>query len=390
MKKNLVPSTQLIKIPKIKKDTLIILILTIIISLFLILSNKGFQGINKSNNALYSTAKVLAITDTNLSSDSLIPNLPIGYQNINVEILDGKFKGEKYNIKNNLSRMYNINVNKDMKVLVCLSLRDDKVINASVYSYKRDNVLFGLIAVFFLALVLVGRSKGVKSIFSLAFTVIVVTCYLVPSIFKGQNPLISSTISAILITVISLLLINGTSKKAYTAILGTILGVLSAGIIAFVAGNLSHISFANTQQADEILTLADVYKFNPKGLLYTIILISSLGAIMDISMSISSALFEFDSVNKSLSARNLFKSGMNVGKDIIGTMSNTLILAFVGTSLTLMLFIYSSQMPYTQLINLDVLSNEIIQALSGSIGIILTVPLTAAIGTFFIKKHKAA
>lgn len=123
-----------------------------------------------------------------------------------------------------------------------------------------------------------------------------------------------------------------------------------------------------------------------KGLTFSAILIASLGAIMDVAMSIASSIFELEKANPRSTINELFKSGMNIGKDIMGTMSNTLILAFAGSSLNMILFIIAYGMPYRQIVNLDFLVEEIIQGVSGSIGIILTVPITALISSNFTKK----
>ncbi len=107
---------------------------------------------------------------------------------------------------------------------------------------------------------------------------------------------------------------------------------------------------------------------------------------MDVAMSIASAIQELVTVNSELSARELFRSGMNIGRDTMGTMSNTLILAFVGSSLSLMIMIYSYQIPAMQLWSTDLVAREIIQGISGSIGIIMTVPFVAAIAAMIMKK----
>ena len=115
------------------------------------------------------------------------------------------------------------------------------------------------------------------------------------------------------------------------------------------------------------------------------IIISSLGAVMDVGMSIASVVFEIHKKAPGLSKIELFKSGMNVGKDIMGTMANTLILAFTGASLSIMILLMAYNMPYFRAINLNVVSTEIIQGLSGSIGLVLTVPITSIVSTLFIE-----
>ena len=128
-----------------------------------------------------------------------------------------------------------------------------------------------------------------------------------------------------------------------------------------------------------------------RGLYICGILIAAEGAVMDIAMSISSAVSELHEVNPALTARQLFKSGMNIGRDAMGTMANTLVLAFAGTSLNMMIFIYAYDISYIQLLNTDFVAIEIIRSISGSIGIVLTVPLVAAISAHLLaRQHRKA
>lgn len=372
-----------------KKYATILLIIAISIASLLLIKFFRVNHPTSNNNVLYETAKVINIKDEILQEDPLFTDMYNGYQDIEIELLSGKYKGSKYNIRNNMSRLYNVNTKKNMKVIVGIYFKDNKMIDLSIYSYKRDKVLYVLVAVFFLALLLVGKKNGLKSIISLIFTGIMIIFFLLPAIFKGTNSIFAAIITAIITTIVSLLLIGGRNKKTLSAMLGTILGVIIAGIIAHAAGKLSHLSGLTMQDADSLIYIAEKYQFNIKGLMFVSILIASLGAIMDVGMSIASSIYEMDKLSPNLTFKDLFNSGMNVGKDIIGTMSNTLILAFAGTSLNLMIFIYSAQMPYKQLINIDVLNSELIQSISGSIGIILTVPITALISVLLIKGNKA-
>ena len=194
---------------------------------------------------------------------------------------------------------------------------------------------------------------------------------------------------AILSITVTLLLVSGINKKTVTAIFGTVSGVVIAGIIAYVFGKLSHLSGITMEDAESLMYIAEDTGLKITGLMFTGILVASLGAVMDVAMSISSSIFEMNIINQEVTFKELFKSAMNIGKDIIGTMTNTLILAFAGGSLSLLILIYSSSMPYNKLINLDVLGTEVIQGLAGSIGIVLAVPITALIGCYLCKASKS-
>lgn len=192
---------------------------------------------------------------------------------------------------------------------------------------------------------------------------------------------------SILSITITLVLVSGFNKKTLTAILGTVSGVIIAGLIAYIFGSLTNLSGLNMSEAESLAYIAEDTGLKIKGIMFTGILVATLGAVMDIAMSIASSIFEIHKVNDKINFNELFKSAMNIGKDTIGTMTNTLILAFAGGSLSILILVFSANMPFNKLINLDLLGIEIIQGLSGSIGIVLAVPITAFIGCYLCKNE---
>ncbi|HWR61181.1 MAG TPA: YibE/F family protein, partial [Clostridia bacterium] len=213
---------------------------------------------------------------------------------------------------------------------------------------------------------------------------------LLPLIFQGYDPAPVAVLCASLACVASFVLISGFHKKTYAAIFGTICGVTAAGIISWAAGALTHVSGVTMENSEQLLYVAQDYNIKIRGLMFTSILISSLGAVMDVAMSISSSTFEIYQANPKLTSRQLMKAAMNVGKDIMGTMADTLILAFAGGAFNVMMLIWGFQMSYRQFLNIPLIKTEIIQSLAGSIGIVLTVPVTAFIAVaLFMNKPTA-
>ncbi len=367
-----------------------ILGVAIITLLIIVTSGKVFEYKSPlkdvRQNLQYQEAKVVSISNEDVSPDPTVPTVLIGSQQIKIELLTGDYAGQQFDFKNSLSRLYSVRTKVGMHVIVNYNIVDNKVTNLFVYSYKRSNVVYWLIALFFALLVLVGRLKGLKSFVALVFSTVLIFFYMMPSILSGHNAIISATITAILIIIVSLCLIGGFNNKTYTAVIGTTAGVVFAGVIFSVAAHVAHLSGLTSENVEDMLVIAESYKFNVKGVMYAAVLIASLGAVMDIGISIASSIFEMHDVNPKLDKNRLFKSGMNVGKDVIGTMSNTLILAFVGSSLTLLILIMAANMNYLQVSNLDILCTEIIQGIAGSMAIVLTVPLTALISVLFIDK----
>lgn len=327
-------------------------------------------------------AKIIETDNTMLQPDPYIKGMFIGRQPVVLEILTGNHKGEKYEVMNMLSRSFNIFAKEGKTVICNIRVNEyDVVDGVDIYGHNRDGMIITLALLFVALLILVGGQKGFYSVFSLTFTLIVIIFFMIPLIIKGYNPILLASITAILTTTLVLFIVSGVNEKSISAIIGIIGGLVVAGIVSYVAGYYGSISGINMENSEEIISLTYDTPIRVPELLFAGIIISSLGAIMDVGMSISSAIFEIKEANNRLNSKQLFKSGINIGRDIMGTMSNTLILAFAGSSISLMIIIYLYNIEYLRLINLDILDIEIIQGLSGSIGLILTIPITAYVAS---------
>ncbi|MGB6608023.1 MAG: YibE/F family protein, partial [Atribacterota bacterium] len=226
------------------------------------------------------------------------------------------------------------------------------------------------------------------ALISLIITGLLIAFFMLPLMFKGYSPILLAIITATIVIFLSLMLIGGFNKKSLAAIIGTSAGVVIAGIISLVSGKFAHLTGITGEASEQLIYIVGSFPINIKGIMFAGIIISSLGAVMDVGMSIASVIFEIHNKAPELNKAELFKSGMNVGKDIMGTMANTLILAFAGCSLSIMVLLMAYDMPYFRAINLNTVSTEIIQGLSGSIGLILTVPITSIISALFIENKR--
>lgn len=374
------------KLRNYRKDIIAICI-TVVLSIIIVLSSKliynnGFIRNTSGNESYYSKAVVIEVVDEKLEDDQYIDDIRLGYQNLTVEVLDGPYKEQYFSVTNNISRLYNTIAKKGSHVILAISENNKgQVEDVYITSFNRSRVLLILIIIFLLSILIVGGFKGLKSIVSLIFTLICVIYLMVPLMLKGINPILSATIIAIISTTVTLMLISGKSRKTMAAIGGTVLGVIIAGVIAFIFGMEANLSGLNMTDTESVLYVAEMSSMKVRGIFYAGILVSALGAVMDVAMSISSSIFEIKSINQGMTVRELFKSGMNIGRDIIGTMSNTLILAFAGGSMNTLILIYSADISRNMLINMDLVGIEIIQGVAGSIGIILTVPITVLLSS---------
>lgn len=348
------------------------------------LGDKMEQGKQTSS---YAKAVVTELIADNTAKDEQYEGVLRGTQEISIEILSGEQKGESYQVTNYLSALYNIDCQEDTKIIVRIDMREDGTSNIAIYNYDRENVLLGAVIIFALLICIIGGKKGIMSVLSLGYTLLMLFFVLIPALFYGA-PMLSTTILVITITnLVGFALIDGINRKTISGFLGTSAGVIFAGLFALVMGKATHITGFQTTEAESLLVECYGYGLKITDIFTAGILISALGAVMDVAMSIASAIHEIATVNPELSTKELFRSGMNIGRDAMGTMSNTLILAFVGSSLSLMIMIYSYQIPTMQLWSTDLVARELIQGISGSIGIIMTVPFVAAIAAIIVKKR---
>ena len=258
--------------------------------------------------------------------------------------------------------------------------------SVSIYNYNRVPLVIGLVVVFFAVLVLMGGKQGIKAFIGLVYTVVVIFFVLLPLIYKGF-PAIPTTIAIVFVTsAVCFLLIGGICKKTVSAAVGSLAGVVIAAVLGTVSAKIGGVTTFQMDEAEALLLAKSTSELKMSGLFISGILIAAMGAVMDIAMTISSAIEEIHLANNKAGFLELFRSGMNIGKDAMGTMANTLVLAYVGGALNMMILIYSYGVSFIQLINTDFVAIEIIRAIAGSVGIIGTVPCVAAVGAYLYNK----
>ena len=303
----------------------------------------------------------------------------IRYQHLILEILTGEHRSEMLTVRHTIEMImpgnYIFKVND--QVLIRLTENTEREIETvKIEERVRDTSIYVITALFAVMMLLIGRKQGLKALLSLIIMVSLIFFAYIPMILKGFSPILLSVgISALAITV-TLVIISGRHKKTAAAILGTISGVLIAGLLAVIFGEAGRLTGLSADTAISLAYIPHFRGLDYKGLLFGTIIIGSIGAIMDVSLSIASSLWEIWELNPAIPARQLIRSGMNIGRDIMGSMSNTLILAYVGTSLHLIILFMVYQISFTEIINYDSVSSEILRAMAGSIGLMLTIPAT--------------
>ena len=310
-------------------------------------------------------------------------------QQVVLEIRSGAHKGEKVDAYSLNGYLYGANCKVGTKVIASLS-EYDGMLSANVYNYDREAAIAVLLAVFFGLMWLVGGKKGFNSILALIFTFVAVIMMYIPMMYIGVSPFIAATITVVIITLVTFILIADFQMKSIGAMLGTIFGVIVSGLIALVFGHFGHVTGFNVDDIENLIYVGQNSRLDIGGMLFSGILIASLGAVMDVAMSVSTSLHEIKEQRSEITAKEIFKSGINIGRDMIGTMSNTLILAYVGGSLGLVMIIYAYSYQMHQILNMYSIAIEIMRGVAGTIGIILTVPITSLIMSVLLTREKKA
>ena len=338
---------------------------------------------------LFAVAKVTDVLLDRAEPDSWTEGRRLGEQYLELEIISGAYKGEVFETANYLNAYLNVDAKVGTRVIVRLDLDDQgEPYVVSIPNYDRGIALGGMLLVFVALLVLIGGRKGVMALAGLAYTMACLWFILVPMLLRGAEPVGVTILIVALTTVASLFLLTGFSRKTLCAVLGCVGGVAVAGLLAAAVCWISPLNGFNMSEAEELVLRSFDSELHISGLFVSGILVASLGAVMDVAMSISSACWELRCRNHGLPRRELFRSAMNIGRDAMGTMTNTLILAFSGASVNMLLLFQVYDYPLLQIFNTDAMAMEVIRGLAGSMGIILTVPLVAALSAWLMKPGK--
>ena len=343
------------------------------------------------------TAEVL-----NISYDTVEPDpysadgVEKGNQRALVRLSSGEFAGQTWEMYYMIGYFAGPKLAQGDSITV-LQIRDKEtgeLQELSYFQYNRIGPVLLVLGLFVLAVILVGGKTGLKSLLGLTVTVVALIWIFCPMWMKGSSPLPLAMGLCALVTVMSFVILGGTSKKILCAVLATIAGVGLAAGFGALAQRLCRITSFNLYDVNgeiaELVTLQSRnYPVRIHGLLSAGILIASLGAVMDVAMSLSSAAAELKQVNPALGRRALWRSAMNIGRDMVGTMTNTLILALVGSSLVTVLRLWAQGPTWRMLLTSGYFAVELISAVASSIGVILAVPLAAGIGAALFGTKKA-
>ena len=346
-------------------------------------------AIDAAEYAEYENAVITEVLSDNTFTDPAADNALRGEQILLAEVKTGQYKGEIMQVYGYVGPLYGGQLKVGDGVTLLISTYADGTHTATVYEYNRLPVLMVIVALFLIATVAVGGKVGAKSLVALAITLVCLFWILIPLLMKGAPTLLTVFLVCAYITVVTMVILGGVQRKTVCAALGTIAGTALALLFGLAAQGLARVDGLRLTDVEPLLQLRQTgTPLGLRGLLVGGIVISALGAVMDVAMSIASALTEVHTVAPNRNTRELFRSGMNIGRDMVGTMTNTLILAFLGSGFALIIYLYSLGLSPYQLISSSYLTIEVVSSISSSIGVILSVPLTALISSVILTRGK--
>ncbi len=351
-------------------------IIGIFLFIVLVSSHKNIE------NFLFHKENIGKILEVNNENAVIQGISKVGSQALKIEVLTGKYKGKTLEVNNLLSgsmeydEYYEIND----KVLIYVFENDEKLVGKVLSLLRIDKIII-LTSVFVILLLSYAKNIGIKSLISFLGSVLIIWNYLIPALKKGENVFLITILTLIFLSGLIIFLVAGFSKKGISAFLGTMSGLFVTTILTFLFGESFKIDGMNQPFAQSVLFSSSM-QINILDIFYSAIILGASGAAMDIAMDMSATIEEIKYHNPNISRKELIKSGFNVGRSVIGTMTTTLLLAYSGGFLTLMILFLERNTTVFQILNMKLVTSEIIKILIGSIGLTVVAPMTTYIGSF--------
>lgn len=306
------------------------------------------------------------------------------YQIARVELLEGEYQGVvvdiDYGKRQILSNAVYLESGDD--IFVTTGIRPDGTLAVYFADFKRSSQLLWLVSIFATFILIISRWKGLRSLISMAFSLMVIIGYIIPNILTGKDPLQVSISGSIILLAVTLYLTYGWNLKSHAAVISMVFVLLITGILASVFVDFARLSGGGDENALFLIQMLNA-QINLRGLLLGGMIIGTLGVLDDLVTTQASAVFELHHANDSFGFGGLFQAAMRIGQDHVAATVNTLVLAYAGASLPMLLMFSLGQGDYGTLVNFQFVAEEIVRTLVGSIGLVLAVPLTTAVAILF-------
>lgn len=362
---------------KIIKSDLISIIVVCILMIIISLLPTGFSINQYFNESTRASVLILEVNNSTLYNTGIIQQ---GEQVCKVRILDGPFKGEETKGINHL--MGKLEMDKIFqpgdKALVSIDAKEGQIRFVTLIDHYRINMELLLFIAFAVLMIVFARMIGIKAILSFVFTILVLWKFLIPGLLKNWNPIILSFTVAVVLSTVIITLVLGTNRKSLAAIIGSLTGILLTCALALIFGHLFKIHGA-VMAFSESLLYSGYSHLNLTNIFIAATFLASSGAVMDIAVDMVAAMYELIEKKPKMSTKEIIQSGFNIGRAVIGTMTTTLLLAYSGGYIGLLMVFVAQGTPVINILNLKYVSAEIFYTLIGSFGLVTVAPFTAII-----------
>lgn len=342
-----------------------------------------FQTPPHSPGTMEVRARVLTADNSEVRSSGLSH---IGFQTLTVEIQTSSFEGRTVTAVNSLNGqvdLENLFRPGDRIIAALIFDRDKEIEHVKAVDLYRQDSLLALFILFVAALLIYARVIGVKALISFVVTIFVIWEFLVRQILAGHPPLLTTTLTLILLSAVIIFMVAGLNRKGITAFLGTVSGLFITLLVTLYFGGRTGL-FGMTQPYVNSLIFSGYHDLDIRQIFYAAIILGASGAAMDIAMDIAAAMDEIRLKKPEITPAELVRSGFTVGRQVIGTMTTTLLLAYSGGYLTLLMIFKVKDPSFMRMINLKIVAAEVMRTLIGSIGLVMVAPITALLGGLII------
>jgi len=301
------------------------------------------------------------------------------YQKLELLVTKGSLKEKKITVENGgVAVANNLKYKVNDKVIVTFSKNFEGDDYFYITDYIRRDSLLWLFIIFVVSAIVIAKWRGILSLVGMGISFLVIFSFILPKILSGSNPVEIAILGSLIIIPVSFFLSHGFNKKTMVAIAGTLIALIITGVLANIFVEAAKLTGFASEEAG-FLQAAKGGLINIKGLLLAGIIIGVLGVLDDITISQSAIVFQLKEANEKLKFNELYKRAMNVGQDHISSMVNTLVLVYTGAALPLLLLFIDNPHPFSEIVNYEIIADEIVRTLVGSIGLILAVPITTVI-----------
>ncbi len=349
---------------------LMLALLMIVMSLF-VLTNES--DINENIREV--KARIVDIDNSNVINSGLAQ---LGNQILEIEIIEGNYEGKKVEAMNQFIGQLELDTfyKKGDKIIAALSIDNNEIVHAKALELYRQNWLIAMFSLFILCLIIYARIIGLKALFSFVASLYLIWEFLIPGLLEGQNPLLLTSLILSLLSAIIIFAVAGFTKKGIAAFFGTIFGLFVTIFITMFFGDKLVLNGMTSSYAQNLL-FSGYQGLNMRHIFYAAVIIGASGAAMDIAMDVSASMAEIKDKKPDINIKELVQSGFNVGRAVIGTMTTTLLLAYSGGYLTLIMLFMAKNSSMVKILNMKIVVAEIMRTVVGSIGLVLVAPITA-------------